>query len=76
MKDRVHVGVIQLYYVLLKLTRRWPAELQKVQDSAAHALEDVREKAQVGAAHVAEDVRERAGSVVAGGREVVWGKKD
>lgn len=73
MKDRVHVGVIQLYYVLLKLTRRWPAELQKAQETAAHAVEDVREKAQDTASHAVEDVKEKAESAAEAGRQVVWG---
>ncbi|KAM0712086.1 hypothetical protein Q7P37_011180 [Cladosporium fusiforme] len=73
MKDRVHVGVIQLYYVLLKVTRRWPAELQKAQETATHALEDAKEKVQDSTSHAIEDVREKAESVAASGRHVVWG---
>lgn len=77
MKDRVHVGVIQLYYALLKVTKRWPEELQKAQAKASHAVEDVKEKAQASATHAIEEVKERAesvaSSVVDGGRQVVWG---
>lgn len=75
MKDRVHVGVIQLYYALLKVTKRWPAELQKAQEKAAHAVEDAKENA----THAIEEVKERAEkvgeSVVDGGKQVVWGDK-
>lgn len=77
MKDRVHVGVIQLYYALLKVTKRWPAELQKAQEKATHAMEDAKEKAQASATHALEEVKERAesvgSSVVDGGKQVVWG---
>lgn len=45
MKDTAHVGVIQLYYAMLKLTRKWPAELQKAQEKATHAIGDVKEGA-------------------------------
>jgi hypothetical protein len=82
MKDRVHVGVIQLYYALLKVTKRWPAELQKAQAKATHAVEEVKDKVQASAAHAIEEVKEQAGSVgssvVDGGKQVVWGegKKD
>lgn len=64
MKDRVHVGVIQLYYVLLRLTRRWPEEVQKAKDG----LGDVTGKAREGL----EDVRERAGEAV---KSVAGGEK-
>ena len=82
MKDRVHVGVIQLYYALLKITKRWPAELQKAQAKATHAIEDAKDKVQASAAHAIEEVKEQAesvgSSVVDGGKQVVWGdaKKD
>jgi len=70
MKDSVHVGVIQLYYALLKVTKKWPAELQKAQDRASHAIGDVKENA----THVVEGVKEKAESVGAGvadgGRQV------
>jgi hypothetical protein len=78
MKDRVHVGVIQLYYALLKVTKRWPAELQKAQAKASHAVEEVKDKVQASAAHAIEEVKEQAesvgNSVVDGGKQVVWGK--
>lgn len=75
MKDSVHVGVIQLYYALLKVTRKWPAELQRAQEKAGDALGDVRENASM----VVEGVKERAESVGAGvadgGRLVFGGEK-
>jgi len=75
MKDSAHVGVIQLYYALLKVTRKWPAELQKAQQKATHVVGDVKE----GATHVVEGVKERAESVGAnvaeGGRQVLGGEK-
>jgi hypothetical protein len=76
MKDTAHVGVIQLYYAMLKLTRKWPAELQKAQEKATHAIGDVKENA----THVVEGVKERAESVGAnvaeGGRQVLGGDKN
>ena len=75
MKDRVHVGVIQLYYILLKLTKRWPAELQHAKETAEHGLH----KAQETATHAAEELKERAenvGSTVAeSGKQIVDGMK-
>jgi hypothetical protein len=67
---------------LLKVTKRWPAELQKAQAKATHAVEEVKDKVQASAAHAIEEVKEQAGSVgssvVDGGKQVVWGegKKD
>lgn len=67
MKERVHVGVIQLYYLLLRLTQSMPAEFQKVQQGASAVAADVQERA----SHVGETVSEGARSVVekAGGSE-------
>jgi hypothetical protein len=36
-KDGVHGGVIQLYYILLKLTKRWDTELARAQSLAKDA---------------------------------------
>ncbi|KYG40490.1 hypothetical protein M433DRAFT_77885 [Acidomyces richmondensis BFW] len=41
-KDRVHIGVIELYYVLLRITRRWPAELQRAGDGLKAGTADVQ----------------------------------
>ncbi|KAI6865827.1 hypothetical protein KC343_g1822 [Hortaea werneckii] len=67
-KDRVHIGVIQLYYLLLKLTKRWPQEVQQAQKGAqavaADAKErvgDVGEKVSEGARHLVQEGRKAAG---------------
>lgn len=46
MKDRVHDGVIELYYVLLRLTSSWPGELAAQQDNAAELITDARDRAE------------------------------
>lgn len=46
LKDNVMGGIIQLYYVLLKLTKRWPAELEKVQREAGVVAKDVQQRAE------------------------------
>ena len=43
-KDKVHIGVIQTYYMLLKLTRRWPEEYQKATDQANKVAADAQER--------------------------------
>jgi vacuolar-type H+-ATPase subunit H len=62
---------------LLRATSRWPAELQKAQAKATHAVEDAKDKVQASAAHAIEEVKERAdsvsSSVVGSGKQVVWG---
>jgi len=44
-KDSVHDGVIQLYYILLKLTKRWPEEIGEAQKEVAHAAQNVAKEA-------------------------------
>ena len=44
MKDSVHIGVIQTYYLLLKLTRRWPEEFQKAKNNANEVAADAQER--------------------------------
>lgn len=44
-KERAQVAVIQLYYVLLKATQRWPEELQKAQANAKDLANDAQERA-------------------------------
>lgn len=44
-KESVHGGVIQTYYLLLKLTKRWPAEFEKVQQNATAAAREAAQKA-------------------------------
>lgn len=41
LKDHVHRGVIQLYFLLLKLARRWEAELTKAEEKAKLLARDV-----------------------------------
>ncbi|GAB7359645.1 hypothetical protein MBLNU230_g6825t1 [Neophaeotheca triangularis] len=65
MKERVHVGVIRVYYLLLKLTRRWPEELRKVEEGVRDAAGEGWER--VGVA--AEGARGRVGVVAEGARE-------
>ncbi|KAK0804363.1 hypothetical protein LTR75_007678 [Friedmanniomyces endolithicus] len=67
-KEKVHVGVIQLYYLLLRLTRRWPDEAQKVQTKAQAVAAEARERmgnASVtvveGAKHLAEEGKKAVG---------------
>ncbi|WPH03200.1 Hypothetical protein R9X50_00607600 [Acrodontium crateriforme] len=43
-KDKVHTGVISLYYVLLKMTRKWPDELKRAQESAAIVAAQAKEQ--------------------------------
>lgn len=44
MKENVHVGVIQAYYLLLKATRRWPADLGEVRKGAGEAVAGAQER--------------------------------
>ncbi|KAK0279077.1 hypothetical protein LTR35_008812 [Friedmanniomyces endolithicus] len=67
-KEKVHVGVIQLYYLLLRMTRRWPDEAQKVQTNvravAAEAREGVGNVSVTvveGAKHLAEEGKKAVG---------------
>lgn len=43
-KENVHGGVIQLYYILLKLTKRWPEEFNDAAKRAAAAAEEAKKK--------------------------------
>ncbi|CAK4031026.1 mitochondrial carrier [Lecanosticta acicola] len=40
-KESVYGGTIQMYYVLLKLTKRWPEEFEKVQQNAAEKAKEL-----------------------------------
>ncbi|KAI7463924.1 hypothetical protein KC357_g8071 [Hortaea werneckii] len=68
-KDKVHIGVIQLYYMLLKLTKRWPEDMQQVQKGAQVAAADAKEKVE----DVGEKVTEGARHLVHEGRKAVGG---
>ncbi|KAK8176938.1 mitochondrial carrier protein, partial [Phyllosticta citrichinensis] len=43
MKEHIHVGVIQLYYLLLKALRRFPATAGELRQNAEEAAGEVRE---------------------------------
>lgn len=70
-KEKVHVGIIQLYYALLRLTQRWPAELQKAQAGAQAVAADA--SARAGA--VGETVSEGTKQLVEEGKKAVGGDK-
>ena len=65
MKEKAHVGVIRAYYFLLKLTRRWPKEVQKGKAGVREVAADARER--VG--NVGERVSEGVKGVVGGKSE-------
>lgn len=58
-KENVHGGVIQLYYVLLKLTKRWPAEfnLETVKKDAEAVARDAAHRAENVGVSVAEGAK-------------------
>ncbi|KAF2764008.1 mitochondrial carrier [Teratosphaeria nubilosa] len=60
-KEKVHVGVIHTYYASLKLTKRWPEDLEKVQDGAQAIASDARERAENVGVTVKEGVERLAG---------------
>lgn len=41
MKENVHGGVIQMYYMLLKATKSWPEEFGKVKDGVEEGVKNV-----------------------------------
>ncbi|OQN98523.1 hypothetical protein B0A48_15784 [Cryoendolithus antarcticus] len=59
MKDRIHIGVVHLYYILLRLTKRWPEELMQVRENACDAVENVKQ----GAENVVESIKEQTPSM-------------
>ena len=66
-KSKMHVAVIQLYYMLLKLTRRWPSDLQKAQQGASAVVVDATERA----GNVGTTVSEGTKQLVEEGKKVV-----
>ncbi|PPJ50264.1 hypothetical protein CBER1_04897 [Cercospora berteroae] len=60
-KDGVHVGVVQLYYVVLKLTKRWDAELAKAQEQAAELARNAAHKVENVAVSAAEAAKKAVG---------------
>jgi hypothetical protein len=69
-KERVHIGVIQLYYLLLKMTKRWPEDLQKAQDGAQAVASDAYERAE----NMGTTVSEGANQAVREGSKLVNGE--
>ncbi|KAK5719421.1 hypothetical protein LTR15_007944 [Elasticomyces elasticus] len=59
-KERVHVGVIQMYYMLLRMTKRWPADAQKVQAKAHEIATDATERVSNVSVTVAEGAKQLA----------------
>lgn len=79
MKERVHLGVIQAYYLLLKATKRWPEDLEKAKDGAKEVAADAQERVinasgtvSEGAKRMSADAQER---VVNAGETVSEGAK-
>jgi len=64
-KEKVHVGVIQLYYLLMSFVRRWPADLDQARQDAGSVAAEAKERA----GSVAIEARERAGTVAAEAKE-------
>lgn len=59
LKERIHVFIISAYYLVLKLTRRWPEDLGSIRDQASQEFQRVRTTA--GA--LAEDASKKAGDI-------------
>ena len=66
-KEKAHITVIQLYYTLLRLTRRWPNNVQKAQHSAQAVTADAKERAE----NVGVTVSEGAKLVIEQGRKAI-----
>lgn len=60
-KDNVHGGVIQMYYVLLKVTKRWDGELQKAQQEAAEFTREAAQRVENVASSTAEAAKRAVG---------------
>jgi hypothetical protein len=75
-KDNVVGGIIQVYYVLLKLLKRWPEELKHIGQEAGAIAKDVQQRAEnvgttviegakdLGKNVVGEDISQGAGKIV------------
>ncbi|KAK5170536.1 uncharacterized protein LTR77_005124 [Saxophila tyrrhenica] len=74
MKENVHVGVIQSYYLLLKATRRWPEGLEKAQGEAGRVAADAQEKVVQAGEAVSEGAR-KMGEGVKGAVDSASGKE-
>ncbi|GAB7357319.1 hypothetical protein MBLNU459_g8279t1 [Dothideomycetes sp. NU459] len=65
LKERIHMLIISAYYLALKLTRRWPADLGSIRHQAARELGRVRVGAgdlAADAGKLAQDAGERVGN--------------
>ncbi|KAI5357173.1 Putative mitochondrial carrier domain superfamily [Septoria linicola] len=60
-KDGVHVGVVQLYYIVLKLTKRWDEELAKAQEQAQELAKDAAQRVENVAVSAAEAAKRAVG---------------
>ena len=72
-KEKAHFGVIQAYYLLLRLTKRWDGELRKTREQAESAMKHTRERLGSladGVQNLAQEVGDRAGTL----REEVQGR--
>ncbi|KAK3114627.1 hypothetical protein LTR53_006877 [Teratosphaeriaceae sp. CCFEE 6253] len=68
-KEKVHVGVIQLYYALLRLTKRWPEDARKVQHGAQAIAVDAQARASNVSVTVAEGVKHGAQAIAVDAQE-------
>lgn len=69
-KDNVMGGIIQLYYALLKLTKRWEGELEKVRQEAGAVAKDVIHGAKVGAQGAGERAKDAFEGAKVGAKDV------
>lgn len=70
-KDTMHVGVIQLYYVMLRLTQGWPTQLQKAQEGAQAVAANATENAGIVGGRVSEGAKQ----LVDDGKKAIVGEK-
>lgn len=73
LKERIHVLIISAYYMLLKLTKRWPEELGSIRDQAGHELRRVTTSAGDIAVDAGERVRNVGETVAEGVKSAVAG---
>ena len=59
-KEKAHVAVIQTYYVLLRLTRRWPDELVKAKVGARELAGETRKRIEIVGVTVQEGIKDVA----------------
>ena len=71
LKERIHVLIINLYFVLLRVTKRWPADLGSVRDQAAKEMGRVKGAAQ----DMAQDASDKVKTVAEGAKNAVSGEK-